>query len=1196
MFSKLNAHVLAALICCCALWGDCRADEVDYLRDIKPLLKARCYACHGSLKQEAGLRLDTAQLLLKGGSDGPIVNRDAPDQSTLLRRIHASVEEGRMPPEGEPLTPEQQALLQRWVTDGVKASADEIPEADPREHWSFRPLERPLVPFVLSPSAHPIDQFVAREHSQNGLTAVGRASREILLRRAWLDLLGVPPDPESLQKFLADESHDAWEKTVDALLNDPRYGERWGRHWMDVWRYADWYGRRAVPDVWNSAPQIWRWRDWIVRSLNQDKGYDRMIQEMLAADEICPEDDDAAVATGYLVRNWYALNPNDWMRNTVEHTGKAFLGLTFNCAHCHDHKYDPIAQDDYFRLRAFFEPMNIRQDQWPGEPDPGPFQEYEYVVLRKIQRLGMVRIVDQKPEAPTWFYTGGDERNRVKDRGSVDPGVPAFLSSSFRSPEPILMPVDFRYPGLRPAVLDAERKRLADTIVAAEEQASRLAVESSADSTSTQNALIEAEQVFAAAIEAARTERREGALDGQQSLLMDASTGRRMIHRTLPELKELPDQATIEFLVQIQKDAHFNFQLARDLAQGGTATFVGFEKGRILSYRPGTFEELQVGAFDPAQGVRRFKVHMTLDVANDVCRLTVTDAEHDQILCDAQTIALNGWKPVGNANQGILMDARTGTVAIVDGIRICSPLESGAGVPKTCFYECGFESPEFADGEDAAGVAGWVRTSYSAEPATSISSTVALSDSLREVAALVRKARGQAALPEWKRQASQLLVNAAKADQASWEARLRADQNKAGLSVNADSVTGSISGSTAGETAATSVVATTEDFARIASRMERDAAVLKAEASELLARIRNSSAESLLASDEKRAKELEVGTKELAAARTQLASAKSAQSDAAKDLAYTPLTRESVATSTGRRKALAEWITSRENPLTARVAVNHIWMRHFHKPIVSSVFDFGRNGAPPSHPELLNWLACELRDHGWSMKHLHRLILTSETWKRSSAVPEGSSSASVDPDNRWLWRMNTGRMEAEVVRDSVLAVSGKLDLTQGGQELENSDALTTFRRSVYYSCQPEGDGRSQFAALFDAADALECYRRSQSIIPQQALALTNSEFVHQRSVDIVAAWLASKPENEKANSSDAAFVDDMFELILNRRPSDAERQRCTEFLEQQRSASESSESDVAASSVGAATDAALRKARESLVRVLLNHNDFIAIR
>jgi len=125
---------------------------------------------------------------------------------------------------------------------------------------------------------------------------------------------------------------------------------------MDIWRYADWHGRRYVPDVWNSAPQIWRWRDWIVESLNTNKGYDRMIHEMLAGDEFYPDDQSSAHATGYLVRNWYALNPNDWMRSIVEHTGKAFLGLTFNCAHCHDHKYDPISHDDYFKFVLFLSP------------------------------------------------------------------------------------------------------------------------------------------------------------------------------------------------------------------------------------------------------------------------------------------------------------------------------------------------------------------------------------------------------------------------------------------------------------------------------------------------------------------------------------------------------------------------------------------------------------------------------------------------------------------------------------------------------------------------------------------------------------------------------------------------------------------------------------------------------------------------
>jgi hypothetical protein len=316
---------------------------------------------------------------------------------------------------------------------------------------------------------NPIDAFLEAEWVRHGLEPRPAAPKHILLRRVYLDLIGLPPTSEELRAFLADDSPEAFEKVVDRLLRDERYGERWGRHWMDVWRYSDWYGRRDANDVRNSASQIFRWRDWIVRSLNEGKGYDRMIQEMLAADEIQPEDYDAGVATGYLVRNYYSLNPNEWMRSAVEHTGKAFLGLTFNCAHCHDHKYDPIEHDDYFRLRAFFEPVFIRQDRVPGEADPGMFQDYTYAGTRSVQRLGAVRVYDRQPDAPTWFYTGGDERNRVTERGSIPPGVPAFLQPETLSIEPVDLPAQAWYPGLRPEIQETMRTDARRAIASAEE-------------------------------------------------------------------------------------------------------------------------------------------------------------------------------------------------------------------------------------------------------------------------------------------------------------------------------------------------------------------------------------------------------------------------------------------------------------------------------------------------------------------------------------------------------------------------------------------------------------------------------------------------------------------------------------------------------------------------------------------------------
>ena len=861
----------------------------EYLRAVKPLLKDRCFACHGALKQEAGLRLDTVAGMLRGGSSGPAVIAGKASSSELLRRVSSADPSVRMPPEGRSLTAEEIAAISSWLQSGAAAPANEMAEADPLLHWAFRPPVRSALPVdsPLSSQSGAIDAFVSDSLSKANIQPVPRADKATLLRRAWLDLVGVPPEPADLRRFLADESPDAFAKVVDQLLEDPRYGQRWARHWMDVWRYSDWYGRRHVPDVWNSAPQIWRWRDWIVNSLNADHGYDRMLQEMLAADEISPEDDQAAAATGYLIRNWYALNPNDWMRNIVEHTGKAFLGLTFNCAHCHDHKYDPIAQTDYFKLRAYFEPISIRQDRVPGEADPGPFQEYDYGKLRIIQRLGMVRIYDKSPAAPTWFYTGGDERNRDRERGSVPPGLPSFLTDN-ASPQlnTVALPTSAWYPGLRPTLIESIRSELMAAIAGAAGPP---------------------EPSAAARLAAARS-----------------------------------------------KLAAFDARVAAETAKFAAAP------------------------------------------PNDLSRLAVA-----------------------------------------------------------------------------------------------------------------------------------------------------------------------------------------------ANQLERLAALHTAEADFSSAEIALATAESLASDSPDRAQQLEVAGKALTAARSAVANAQTALAAPAAET-YTPLGPEYPRTSTGRRRALALSITSRNNPLTARVAVNHIWLRHFHAPLVATVADFGRNGSPPTHPELLDWLAVEFMESGWSMKHLHRLILNSNAWQRSGAVSNSSAAVAEDPENRLLWRSNPGRMEAEVVRDSLLSVAGLLDLTPGGQELENSEALTTWRRSLYYAVYPEQGGRNELGELFDAPDPLDCYRRTASIVPQQALALTNSDLVHKVSTQVAnripdcagnvvqsAAGTAPSLNVSPAGSIAAdTYIYTAFELILSRPPSASEISLCLEFLKPEDTLEN----------------------RQSLVRALLNHNDFVTIR
>jgi hypothetical protein len=1142
----------------------CCDDGVDYQRHIKPILAKRCFACHGALKQESSLRLDTGSLIRKGGESGPAVVAGDIAQSLLIERISSPDETDRMPPEGEALTAEQIEVIRKWISAGAQSPENEQPEQDPREHWSFKKPVRHAVPRNSQGYAFdsPIDGFIAQVHARHGLAAQRPAAKHVLLRRVSLDLIGVPPTREELHDFLSDESPIAYERVVDRLLTDPRHGERWARHWMDVWRYSDWYGRRHVPDVWNSAPQIWRWRDWIVRSLNGDHGYDRMVREMLAADEVAPEDDEAGYATGYLIRNWYALNPNDWMRSTVEHTGKAFLGLTFNCAHCHDHKYDPIQQEDYFRLRAFFEPIAIRQDRVPGEADPGPFEKYQYSTLRKIQRLGAVRIFDETPDAPTWFYTGGDERNRVKERGSISPGVPAFLAESLDEIETVQLPPRAWYPGLNPAI---QQTILADanTGISAADAAVLVAQKTSAEpSQAVRDELAQAEAAYEKAFHETEQAGRSGSLVGRQTLFFDATQGRRIIHNGLPQLKTLGDGTLLEFQLLIMSDAHVNFQFAKDIVKGLTAGFVAFEKGSIFSYEPGSTKEFAAGQYDFAAGETRFQISLLLQTEADRCLLTVRTLPDGKTLLDGVPVALNGWNPVGNPAMAITFDARTGSVAAVDEVIVTAPMAADSTRVPIARFD--FEPPGYPNGHDVVGHGGWTASPFSVAPATSVVSATAANSALREFMQKRDAAREAARRPKLRLLAAEAKAVAARAELAGVEARIKADHAKYRQTSDADAL------------------------ARIASLLEREAALRLAEANILTQERSIAEAESLPAKDAQRTKKIDAAKKSLSAAQTALDKARTKLADESEAGKYTAFSPTYPRTSSGRRRALANWMTDRNNPLTARVAVNHIWMRHFHAPLVASVNDFGRNGDLPTHPELLDWLAVEFMDSQWSMKQLHCLIVTSGAYRRVSSSRDADRWIALDPENHLLWRMNTGRMEAEVLRDSLLYCAGKLDPTIGGQELENKESLATRRRSLYYSVYPEQGGKSPLGELFDGPDALDCYRRTRTIVPQQALALTNSDLVHAMSAAIVNDWgiaeLGSTRNNPKANAPTEQFVIAVFERILSRTPTETELRICQEALEKH---GELTTSDSAE---------AVTRARESVVRALLNHNDFVTIR
>jgi hypothetical protein len=755
----------------------------------------------------------------------------------------------------------------------------------------FEPVRRPASPqtsSLYSPlpvsgrgrglgPANPIDAFLAEQRNLHGLTARPPASKSVLLRRVYLDLTGLAPTPEEMLAFEADKRPDAYERVVDNLLASPRYGERWGRHWMDVWRYSDWAGWADGNQIRDSKPFIWRWRDWIVESLNSDKGYDQMLREMLAADELTPENPDALRATGYLVRNYKLLSREQWMDDLLNHTGRAFLGLTLGCAKCHNHMYDPITQADYYRVRAVFEPHNVRTDRIPGQPD--------------VAKDGLVHAFDADLKATTYLFIRGDERNPDKSR-AILPGIPESLGGAL-SIKPVPLTRTVSCPDRR------------DFVIAESIAASESAV------TSARKAL---------------------------------------------EPKTL-DSATRELL----------------------------EK-----------------------------------------KLRLAEATHSALL------------------------------AVLDVERI----------------------------EDS----------------------------------------GDRSSEAWKSAA----INA--------------------------------------------------------SARQRTSAVLAAEIAVHTARAELATAAAKPAPSGKPLPETTAAQAKVAEAEKALAAARTALTTAPTTAYQSRITTTYPAESTGRRVAFARWLTDNQNPLTARVAVNQIWMRHFGVGIVPSVDDFGRNGRPPSNPKLLDWLAAELMAQHWKMKPIHRLIVTSNAYRMASNMD--AKNERIDPDDVYLWRMPSRRMEAELVRDNILYVSGSLDETLGGPEIDHTLGLTSKRRSIYL--QTAAEKQAEFLQIFDGPSVTECYARKPSVMPQQALALANSDLA------IVQAKTLSEQLSKQAGASDDRFVQAAFLRTLNRRPTVAEKKLCADFM----SVPPTGSRTPAVVSVSAqAPDPRIReRKRMNLILVLFNHNDFVTIR
>ena len=862
------------------------ADESVYTGKIKPLLRERCYSCHGALKQEAGLRVDTVSAMRKGGENGPVLNLETPEESLMLKRILTADEDDRMPPlhEGSPFSAAQADLLRQWITSGAAAPAQEVPEADPRDHWAFRPVKAAEIPLSVPEEwrHNAIDAFVAEQHLQHGLTAAAEAPPDVLVRRLYLDLLGLPyssaltgkypgePLAGLTNAYLTEPTPANYTALADALLASPHHAERWARHWMDIWRYSDWWG--LGDQLRNSQKHMWHWRDWIVESLRDNVPYDEMVRQMLAADELYPTDPKKLRATGFLARNYFLFNRNPWMEDTVEHVAKGFLGLTVNCAKCHDHKYEPISQNDYYALRAFFEPYHVRLDVVPGETD--------------LEKNGLPRVYDGWNEVPTYRYIRGEEAKPDKSK-VIAPGVPGILQFAALHASPVTLPAAAWQPEQNSWVAEAQLETARQKVRSAEKS---------------------------------RDE------NGSKSDLEKSTAEARVV-----------------------------------LAQ---AELASLEK-RIAAYQ----------------------------------------AE---------------WK--------------SGTVS-----------------------------------------AELVESAVRAE---------------REVVVCQKRL-------------------------AVWEAKVK---------------------------------------------LEKAAADKKAEVEKQLQQAREAREKALAAVSEP-VKQTDRPAKLSGARWTATRFLDSTKDDPVVN--FPP-------TSTGRRKALAEWVTHPQNPLPSRVAMNHLWLRHFGNPLVASVFDFGRKGAAPTHPKLLDWLAAEFVRSGYDLRHMHRLMVTSRVYRLASATAGQAENLARDPDNRHLWHRTPQRLEAQVVRDAVIFLTGEMDFTLGGPSVPPNKSAASNRRSLYFF--QSNNQRDMFLETFDDAAVKECYQREQSIVPQQALALANSRLIAD------ARGKISSVISKASGPSYPEFVQSAFRHILGCSPTQAESDACLRAIQ------------------GWLKEGGVESARQHLVWSLLNHHDFVTLR
>jgi len=1049
------------------------ADLEFFEKEVRPILVNQCYSCHSTnQKQKGGLLLDSRQGLLTGGDNGEAIVPGKPAESRLIDAIGYQNSDLRMPPKGK-LKDDDITVLTKWVGLGAPWPATDPQPKGPvtrvefnfserAKRWSYQPIRQDLpLPAVANKSwpTQDADHFILAGLESNGLAPAPPSDKRTWLRRVTFDLIGLPPTVTEIDAFLTDESPQAFEKVVDRLLDSPHYGERWGRHWLDLARFAETQGHEFDFEI----PNAWRYRDYVIRAFNQDLPYNEFVTEQIAGDLLpnprrhpTEKFNESIIGTGFYWLGEGKHSPVDIraeeasrVDNQIDVLSKTFLGMTVSCARCHDHKFDPISTKDYYGLAGFFQSSRMQQ---AFIDDPEPWNQRLDQLFQSQTALANARrkaISAVRQQQLTGFWA------RLPKSGPINEGETAALKSSAEQS------------GVNPEVVAA--------FTAMRESVLR-------DATHPLHGLM-----------------RMGQFPTDQFTRLKAE-----LAQSLQQQSEKSQQADTD---SIRFDDFQRSDFANGFVTGhafGDHPLNAADVIRLNLARPSDPLVLMPGiAHSGALSPRLRGVFRTATFPLDRQRVWIRVAGKDARI----RLVIDEFHLIQNPIYG--------------------GLASGPPQPdKFSWIEMNVSMwqghrgyLEFIDDGDGFVAIDRIVFSNGGPPPEAPSATslqVAQDTSLKtfsDVAKAYDRMLLQAAVELG--QENSLETDPSLNELMAWLGR--------------DHFLGSV-----------------------ADLIGRQSDVTRADVEQRSAKF--SQLENALPVPN-RAIAMADGTPENEFVFIR-GNHKTLGDEVPRRMPEVLQGNQSQILEGSGRLELAKRMTDPRNPLLARVIVNRIWLHHFGEGVVRSPDDFGFMGQDPSHPELLDYLAAQFVRDGWSIKRLHRRLLLSSTYRMSSQMDSAAELA--DPQNRLWHRMPVMRVEAEIVRDAILAVSGRLSKSQFGPSV--LPYLTAYMngRGRPGSGPLDGDGRrsiyinvrrnfmTPMLLAFDFPIPFTSIgRRTVSNVPAQALCLMNNQFVVQQAEHWAQRLLA---EGDKSTSD---RISEMYVTAFGRPPTDLELQEGIDFIEEQ---------------------------------------------